>query len=158
MFNICSFSMIFMASHNIEAGEQIFYSYCPLSTTFVEHKLALMPYSITNCTCASCTNATPETDAFCTNFYAWICEYYFHSEVWNFNGQLPENFTLDKMLTFQKVVIKEGLHIEQVYWVYFMNALIATCRLARMDMELNVEEMKKYFYYHNMRIALVDME
>ena len=160
LFNIRSFSMIFMAGRDIELGEQIFYSYCPRSTSVAERKLALAPYGITNCACASCTNATPETDALRTNFFSRVREYYYHSEVWNFNGQLPEDFTLDEMLAFQKAVVKEGLHIEQAYWLYFMKALIVACRLAKMDRELamNVEEMKKYFYYHNARMALMDSE
>jgi hypothetical protein len=63
MFNIRSFSMVFMAGRDIKVGEQIFYSRCPKATSFAERKLALAPYGITNCTCASCANATPETDA-----------------------------------------------------------------------------------------------
>ena len=160
MFNIRSFSMIFMAGRDIKVGEQIFRSYCPRLTSFAERKLELASYDIANCTCASCTNATPETDALRTNFFTRVREYYFHSEVWNFNGQLPEDFTLDEMLAFQKAVVNEGLHIEQAYWLYFMKALIVACRLAKMDRELamNVEEMKKYLYYHNARMDLMDSE
>jgi hypothetical protein len=67
---------------------------------------------------------------------------------------------LDEMLAFQKAVVGKGLHMEHAYWLYFMKALIVACKLAKMDRELtmNVEEMKKYLYYHNARMALMDSE
>jgi hypothetical protein len=160
VFNIRSFSAVFMASRDIKSGEQLFYTYCNLLTTAAERKLSLAPYGITNCTCASCTNATPETDALRTNFHTRVREYLSRSVAWNSNGDSPDKSTLDEMFEFQKAVIKEGLHTQSDYWHYFMVALIVACKLAKMENELvtSMRKLQKFSIYNEAKVALMDSE
>jgi hypothetical protein len=68
-FKLSAFAMIFYATRDIKAGEQLFYSYCAINQSASERKAELAPYGIT-CACASCVHATPETDALRKTFYA----------------------------------------------------------------------------------------
>ena len=149
-----------MASRDIKSGEQLFYNYCDVLTTAAERKLSLARYGITNCTCASCTNATPETDALHKTFNARVREYFSCTAVWNSTGDSPDVSTLNEMFEFQKAVIKEGLHTRLDYWEYFMVALIVACKLAKMNAELetNVREMLKYRKHYTAKVALMDLE
>ena len=158
VFIIRSFSAVFIASRDIEAGEQLFYNYCDVLTTAAERKLSLARYGITNCACASCTNATPETDALRKTFSARVREYFHCTTVWNFHGNSPDESTLNEMFEFQKAVIEEGLHTRPDYWEYFMVALIVACKLAQMNTELetNMRKMLNYRKYHTAKVALAD--
>jgi hypothetical protein len=147
-----------MARRDIKAGEQLFYNYCDVLTTAAERKISLARYGITNCTCASCTNATPETDALRRTFGARVREYFYRTAVWHSNGDSPNESMLDEMFEFQKAVIKEGLHTRPDYWEYFMVALIVACDLAKMKTELenNMMQMLKHKNYCMTNEALTD--
>ncbi|PPQ93633.1 hypothetical protein CVT25_000819, partial [Psilocybe cyanescens] len=58
-FAMASSSFQFRASRDIEAGEQLFHSYCGVDLTATERKAELAPYGIV-CSCAACAHATPE--------------------------------------------------------------------------------------------------
>jgi hypothetical protein len=81
-FKLSAFAIIFYATRDIKAGEQLFYSYCGINQSASERKVELALYGIT-CACASCVHATPETDALRKTFYARIQEYKTQSLTWN---------------------------------------------------------------------------
>jgi len=105
--------MVFLATGDIKSGEQLFYSYCDLEQSASDHRAELAPYGITQCICASCINATPETDALRQNFSARVKEYRRKSIIWErlpvANGWNVPVQTLDELLRYQKAVVKEGL-------------------------------------------------
>jgi len=148
-----------MASRDIKAGEQLFYTYCDVLSTAAERKLSLARYGI-NCTCAACANATPETDALRRTFGARVRAYFYCTAAWHSNGDSPNESTLKEMFEFQKEMIKEGLHTRPDYWDYFMVALIVACDLAKMEAELenNLMEMLKYRKYCTVKMALTEEE
>jgi hypothetical protein len=71
--------MIFHATWDIKAGEQLFYSCCDIKQSASERKAELAPYGITQCICASCVHATPETDMLRKTFDAHVHEYLMQS-------------------------------------------------------------------------------
>jgi hypothetical protein len=124
--------MVFMASRDIKAGEQIFYSYCGTQQSASDRKAELAPYDIAQCICTACVNATPETDALHKTFSARVKEYKSQSVTWE---RLPKGRklpveTLDEMLRYQKAVVKEGLNIHDIYWTEFIPALATAFRKA----------------------------
>ena len=60
-FNIPSFSIQFIATKEIKAGEQIFFSYCGKELSAAERKEKLARYGVI-CQCSACVNATPAKD------------------------------------------------------------------------------------------------
>lgn len=131
-FKLSAFAMVFMASRDIKAGEQIFYSYCGIQQSASERKAELAPYDIAQCICASCVNATPETDALRKTFSARVRGYKSQSVTWERlpNGQKLSVETLNEMLRYQKAVVKEGLQINDIYWTDFVPALATAFRKA----------------------------
>jgi len=120
--------MIFFATRDIKAGEQLFYSYCCIKQSASERKAELAPYGFT-CTCASCVHATPETDALRKTFYARIQEYGTKSLTWKEFPTFPVEI-LDDLLRYQRAVIKEGLDVDFAYCLEFLPALVRAYQLA----------------------------
>jgi hypothetical protein len=148
--------MVFFAARDIKAGEQLFYSYCGLEQIASERKAELAPYGITQCTCASCVNATPETDAFRKTFTERVQEYRRQRVVWQ---QHPRRFPieiLDELLDFQRAVLAEGLDTDQNYWLNFLTTLvIAYQMLDRIDeASLVGEEMMRCLGFLKFRQAM----
>jgi len=126
--------MVFLASRDIKSGEQLFYSYCSLQQSASDRKADLAPYGIAQCICASCINATPETDALRRTFSARVEEYKRKSVIWErlpvANGWNVPVQTLDESLGYQKAVVKEGLDTHNDYWLEFIPALGTAYRWA----------------------------
>jgi hypothetical protein len=127
-FKLSAFAMIFFATRDIKAGEQLFYSYCGINQSASERKAELAPYGIT-CACASCVHATPETDALRKTFYARIQEYKTQSLTWNDFPRFPVEI-LDDLLRYQRAVVKEGLDNDFRYYLEFLPALVRAYQLA----------------------------
>ena len=129
-FKLSAFAMVFMASRDIKAGEQIFYSYCGIQQSAADRKAELAPYGIEQCICTACVNATPETDTLRKTFSARVKEYKSQSVTWE---RLPKGRklpveTLDGILNYQKAVVKEGLDVNDNYWTEFLPALSTAFR------------------------------
>ena len=148
-FKPSSFSVVFFALRDIKSGEQLFHSYCAPEQPSSDRKAALAPYGIA-CVCASCINATPETDTIRQTFLARIKEYRRQSKTWE---QLPISpgwnvpvQNLDKLLKYQKALVKEGLDAHPDYWAEFIPALAMAYRWAgrRREMEKVIREMLGY--------------
>ena len=126
--------MVFMATRDIKSGEQLFYSYCGLDQSVANRKAELAPYGIAQCTCASCVNATPETDAIRQTFSVRVKEYKDKSKVWDrlptTSGRNVPVQTVDELLKYQKAVVKEGLDTHIDYWLDFIPALATAYRWA----------------------------
>jgi hypothetical protein len=115
--------MVFMASRDIRAGEQLFYSYCDTEQSASKRKAELAPYGIAQCICSSCVNASPETDSIRETYSAQLKEYKRQSSTWERLGKVPAG-TIDELLRYQRAVVKEGLDTEVDYWAYFLPVLI----------------------------------
>jgi len=129
-FKLPAFAMIFMASRDIKAGEQIFYSYCGIQQSAADRKTELAPYGIGQCICTACVNATPETDTLRKTFSARVKEYKSQSVTWERlpkGRKLPAE-TLDELLKYRKAVVKEGLDTNDNYWTEFIPALTTAFR------------------------------
>ena len=96
-----------------------------------------MPYEITQCTCAACVHATPETDALRKTFYARVHEYRAQSTTWNQLPRFPVKI-LDNLLKYQRAVVKEGLDTDSQYWIVFLPALATAYQLAGKPEERNL--------------------
>ena len=149
-FKLSAFAMVFMASRDIKAGEQIFYSYCGMQQSASDRKVELAPYDIAQCICTSCINATPETDALRKTFSARVKEYKSQSVTWE---RLPKGRklpveTLDEMLRYQKAVVKEGLNITDNYWTEFTPALATAFRKAGKPTE-EMEVIREFMKWSN---------
>ena len=81
-FKLSAFAMVFMASRDIKAGEQLFFSYCDPEQPASKRRADLAPYGIAQCICSSCVNATPETDDIRTTYHARVAEYERRSLKW----------------------------------------------------------------------------
>ena len=112
-----------MALQDIKVSRQLFYSYCGLHQSTTDHKAELAPYGITQCVCSLCVNATPETDNICKTFPAHVMQYKKNSVIWERLSKVPPG-TLDEMLSYQSMVMWEGLDMDVNYWAHFMPALI----------------------------------
>jgi len=122
-FKLSAFAMVFMASRDIKAGEQLFYSYCSNEQSASNRKAELAPYGIAQCICSSCVNATPETDTIRETYSARLAEYKLQSLTWERLGKVPPG-TIDELLRYQRAVVKEGFDTEADYWAYFFPVLI----------------------------------
>jgi len=153
VFKHSAFAMVFMASRDIKSGEQLFYSYCGLEQSASDRKAELAPYGITQCICAACANATPETDPIRKTFTARVKEYNKQSMIWErlptANGWNLPLQTVDDLLKYQKALVKEGLHTHNNYWIEFIGALGTAYRWAGMDSEASqlAREMKRWAKY-----------
>jgi len=129
-FNLPAFAMVFLASRDIKAGEQILYSYCGIQQSAADRKAELAPYGIEQCICTACVNATPETDTLRKTFSARVKEYKSRSVTWERlpKGQKLPAETLDELLRYQKAVVKEGLDIDPDYCTEFLPALSTAFR------------------------------
>jgi len=124
--------MIFVAVRHIKSGEQLFSSYCGGGEqSAAERKAELEPYGFTQCTCAPCVNATPETDTFRKTFQARVEKYDLNggNVAWAKLRALPAG-TLDELLAFQRLVVQEGFDIHDKYWLMFMPTLALAYRMA----------------------------
>ena len=128
-FKLSAFAMVFMASRDIKAGEQLFYSYCSSEQSASKRKTELAPYGIAQCICSSCVNATPETDAIRETYSAQLKEYKRQSLTWERLGKVPAG-TIDELLRYQRAVVKEGFDTEDDYWVYFLPVLMKAYRVS----------------------------
>ena len=128
-FNLSAFAMIFFVIRDVKAGEQLFYSYCGLEKSASERKAELAPYGITQCICAACVNATPETDAFRKTFRARIQEYSRQSSIWPRLPKFPVEI-LDDLLRFQRAAVEEGLETDNKYWLVFLPTLMTAYQMA----------------------------
>lgn len=157
-FKISAFSMVFMASRDIKAEEQLFFSYCGIHKSASDRKAELEPYGITQCICAACINATPETDTLRKTFSARVQAYKSQSLTWE---QLPKGRklpaeTLDEMLRFQKAVVKEGLDVNDDYWTDFIPSLATAFRKAGKPSEemMVIREFMKWGNYMKEKRAI----
>lgn len=148
--------MVFFASRDIKAGEQLFYSYCGLEQIASERKAELAPYGITQCTCASCVNATPETDTLRKTFIERVQEYRRQRVIWQqFPRRLPVEI-LDELLDFKRAVLAEGLDTDHNYWLNFLTTLIIAHEMSNRTNEasLVVEEMMRLLDFLKFRQAM----
>lgn len=120
--------MIFFATQDIKAREQLFYSYYGINLSASERKMELAPYGIT-CACTSCVHATPENDTLCKTFYACIQEYKMQSLTWEDFPTFPMEI-LDDLLRYQQVVERKGLNNNFHYYLDFLPALVKVYQLA----------------------------
>jgi hypothetical protein len=151
--------MIFMASRDIKSGDQLFYSYCGVEQSASERKAELAPYGIAQCICASCIDATAETDALRKTFSARTKEYRAKSMIWqrlpiSSSWNLPVQ-TLDELLKYQKAVVKEGFDTNTMYWIEFVPALGAAYHWAGRHLEAELlQELMRWGKYIQGKAAL----
>ena len=118
-FKLSTFAMIFYATWDIKAGEQLFYSYCGINQSSSKRKAELTAYGIT-CACTSCIHITPKTNALCKMFYTCIQEYKTQSLTWNDFPMFPMEI-LEDLLRYQRApVVKEGLNNDFHYYLEFL--------------------------------------
>jgi len=157
-FNLPAFAMVFMACRDIKAGEQIFYAYCGILQSAADRKAELAPYGIEQCICASCVNATPETDTLRKTFSARVKEYKSQSVTWERlpkGRKLPAE-TLDELLRYQKAVVKEGLDVHDDYYTEFLPALSTAFRKSGKPTEemVAIREFMKWSNFYKKKRAI----
>jgi len=140
--------MVFKATRDIKAGEQLFYSYCSLTQSAAERKEELAPYGIAQCICAACVNATPETDTLRMTFNARSMEYKRQSKIWAERGRLPVG-TLGELLRLQRAVVNEGFETHDSYLEAFIPALAIAFQVAGMPREAQ-EVVQKLFKWSDL--------
>ena len=118
-----------MASRDIKAGEQLFFSYCDPEQPASKRRADLAPYGIAQCICSSCVNATPETDDIRTTYHARVAEYERRSLKWKRPGSVPAG-TLQELVRYQRAVVEEGFDTEIHYWGQFLPVLIKAYKLS----------------------------
>jgi len=137
-FKLSAFAMVFMASQDIKAGEQLFLSYCDPEQPASKRGADLAPYGIAQCICCSCVNATPETNNIRTTYRARVAKYERQSLNRNRPGSVPAG-TLQQLVGYQRAVAEEAFEAEMHYWEHFLPALIKaykwsgnTCKAKRL--------------------------
>jgi hypothetical protein len=132
-FKLNSFSVQFFALRDIKAGDQLFYPYCLTDRSLAQRQADLKPYSFT-CKCPGCLNATPETDMLRTTFKTHIA---FYRETMIERPKIDKT-VLEKALSFEKEVLKEGLDADDEYLILLMAISAGYSKLG------NREESSKY--------------
>ena len=147
--------MVFFAARDIKAGEQLFYSYCSIEKSASQRKAELAPYGITQCICAACVNATPETDALRKTFNERVQEYRRQRMIWQQLPRFPVEI-LDELLEFQRAVIAEGLDTDHIYWLNFLTTLTTAYEMVDRNDEASsvVEEMMRWHEFLTFRQAM----
>jgi hypothetical protein len=133
--------MQFYATRDIEAGEQLFYSYCAADRTVAERQTELAPYSFV-CKCPVCVNATPETDKLRTTFEAQIQA--FRNIVLNSESKINQTM-LKKALRLEKAMIKEGLDTELQFVVLLEVISVYMRRLEKQRKEQTIDCLGRNF-------------
>jgi len=156
-FHLSAFAMVFFAIRDVKAGVQLFYSYCSREHSASERKAVLAPYGITQCICAACVNATPETDALRQTFYARVQEYYMQRDSWPLLPKFPVEI-LNGLLRYRRALVKEGLDTVKIYWSVFLPTLITAYRMAdrtnEPEAQLVVQEMMKWLDFFDAKQAM----
>lgn len=150
--------MIFFAIRDVKAGEQLFYLYCSPEKSASERMAVLAPgYGITQCICAACVNATPETDALRQTFHARIQKYNTQCDSWVLLPKFPAE-VLDDLLRYRRALIKEGLDTDNTYWSEFLPTLIIAYRMTGRNNEpeakLVFQEMMRWLKFLESKEAM----
>ncbi|KAJ3515324.1 hypothetical protein NLJ89_g1835 [Agrocybe chaxingu] len=125
-FKLSSFSLQSSASKDIKAGEELFYSYCPVLQTAADRRKDLAPYGF-ECKCPACLHATPATDKLRAEFLDRIRRVV---QAWSEKCKSPVHdiTMLDPLLELQKDVTREGLDSQGQY--PFLTEVIATAYMS----------------------------
>jgi hypothetical protein len=119
-FSSLSFSLRFTAVKDIKAGEQLFYSYTPLTLSAQDRQKNLAPYGIV-CECSACVNATPESDRLHQEFNQRITHFHKLSDEWvKRPGNLLSEKVLEPVLELKEAFEKEGLNTELNFSLLFV--------------------------------------
>ncbi|KAJ3515326.1 hypothetical protein NLJ89_g1837 [Agrocybe chaxingu] len=110
-FALASFSMQFVATREIKAGEQLFYSYCMVFQSAADRQEELAPYGF-ECRCPACVNATPERDRLRIEFQDKVLSL-LRDGLWMRNP--PDRDLLGWMLRYDREVVAEGLNSQRMY-------------------------------------------
>ncbi|KAF8800127.1 SET domain-containing protein [Phlegmacium glaucopus] len=112
-FRIPSFSVQFIATKEIKAGEQIFFCYCHKSSSAAERKEELARYGVV-CQCSACLNATPERDRLRKEYTRRVNEYARLSKIWIQDSSLDED-VLRPVVKLYNEMKAEGLDTSEHY-------------------------------------------
>ncbi|CAA7270096.1 unnamed protein product [Cyclocybe aegerita] len=110
-FMLSSFSMQFVASREIKAGEQLFYSYCGVVQSAADRQEELAPYGF-ECKCPACANATPERDRLRIEFQDKVLGLVRDVSWMRYP---PDRDFLGRMLRYDQDVVAEGLNSQRMY-------------------------------------------
>lgn len=142
-FNIPSFSVQFVATKGIKAGEQIFFSYCGKELSAAERKEKLARYGVV-CQCSACVNATPTKDQLRKECAQRIQEYHRLSKIWVEDSSLDED-VLRPVVRLQNEMKAEGLDTFESYVLLLTVFHAVYTRLnQRGKADKYMDEMKKY--------------
>lgn len=124
-FEISSFSFQSIAARDIEAGEQLFVSYCQLHRTKAERQTDLAPYGF-SCNCPACVNATPATDKLRKTFKDQILRH---------NGWIKQPEWTDDILSsallLEADIVAEGLDCEVEFYALLTAIYVSFAKLGR---------------------------
>ncbi|PPQ64212.1 hypothetical protein CVT24_008630 [Panaeolus cyanescens] len=112
-FDELSFCMKFFATRKINAGEQLFYSYCEQLKSSTERKIALQPYDLV-CQCIACVNATHASDTLRKHVVTLVKHLQDRGEELQAQGDLSED-ALKPFLSLKERMEKDGLDTHKTY-------------------------------------------
>ncbi len=112
-FDVKSFSMKYMAKRDIDAGEQIFYSYCDNMQPAKKRRKDLETYGFL-CQCMGCVNATPESDKLRQELEDRVVKL-FRGRQAMFADPKFNIRSLDSLLKLEKDVMKERLETHNIF-------------------------------------------
>jgi hypothetical protein len=112
-FDIPTFSLQVITLRDIDAGEQLFHSYCQPHRSVKERRRQLAAYGF-ECQCKACATATPESDKLREEMEDRI------QKIIDEKGEMFANpsfsvRSLDPLLEFEKELVKEGLDFEYTF-------------------------------------------
>ncbi len=112
-FDAQSFSMKYIAIRDINAGDQIFLSYCNQAMPAKERRKQLETYGFV-CQCTACVDATPESDKLRQELEERLSKLFQGREAMIADPKFNVG-SLDPLLKLEKDIMKEGLETESPY-------------------------------------------
>lgn len=120
IFDIPTFSIQIIAKRNIEAGQQLFGSYCGIFQSTKERRSQLLTMFNFACQCKACVNTTPESDKLREEMKERIEKITEEAEKMLANPQFNLR-SLDPWLKLEREIVKEGLDFGDHFVVLVFN-------------------------------------